>query len=155
MAYDAAQAERIRALLGKRADLTEKEMFGGLAFLLGGNMAIAVSDRGLLVRVPPEQHAKLLKERGARDMDMGRGPMPGWLRVGPEGFATEAGLRRWVERGAGYAGGLPKKATKAHAKNAARKRRSWTVQNVLGRFREAPAGPAGPRRPARAHARER
>jgi TfoX/Sxy family transcriptional regulator of competence genes len=110
MAYDEELADRIRALLGDRADLTEKEMFGGLAFLVGGNMAIAASGQGgILVRVDPEESDDLVATTPAEPMVMRGREMTGWLRVDTADAADEATLGEWVERGAAYAGSLPPK----------------------------------------------
>ena len=110
MAYDEELAERIRALLGDRPSLTEQEMFGGLAFLVGGNMAIAASGRGgILVRVDPEQSDELVATTPAETMEMRGRQMLGWLRVDETDVAADATLAEWVERGAGYAGSLPPK----------------------------------------------
>jgi TfoX/Sxy family transcriptional regulator of competence genes len=110
MAYDEDLADRLRVALSG-VSTTEKKMFGGLAFLVGGNMAVAASGQGgLLVRVDPEQTAMLLAERGAEEFDMGgRGPMKGWLRVTPDVLDDEATLAAWVNRGVAYAGSLPPK----------------------------------------------
>ena len=110
MAYDEELAERIRALMGKER-VVEKKMFGGIAFLVGGNMSVAASGQGgLLVRVDPEQTAKLLKERGASEFEMGgRGPMQGWLRVNADALRDTRSLKKWVDRGVAYARTLPKK----------------------------------------------
>ena len=110
MAYDEELADRIRALLGGEADLTEKKMFGGLAFLIGGNMAVAASGQGgVLVRVDPAQSDGLLATTKARLMDMrGRG-MQGWLRVDSEDVRTKRQLAKWVGLGATYARSLPAK----------------------------------------------
>jgi TfoX/Sxy family transcriptional regulator of competence genes len=110
MAYDEALAERIREhLLGEPVE--EKKMFGGLAFLLGGHMAVSASGRGgLMVRVAPAETADLLAEPGTSPMEMGgRGPMEGWLRVSADAVADEDVLSRWVERGLAYARSLPPK----------------------------------------------
>ncbi|MGC4111057.1 MAG: TfoX/Sxy family protein [Nocardioides sp.] len=110
MAYDEELAARIREhALG--APVQERKMFGGLAFLIGGHLAVAASGRsGLLVRVDPADHDGLLAEPGAAPMEMGgRGPMVGWLRVDPEAVAGDAELAAWVERGLAYAGSLPPK----------------------------------------------
>lgn len=113
MPYSLAQAERIRALLADRPALTEKKMFGGIAFLLGGNMAVGLHGDDLIVRVDPATTDAFLREPGARPFDIyPRGPPPaGWLLVAPSGYRTDAGLRAWVARGAAYASSLPKKAT--------------------------------------------
>jgi TfoX/Sxy family transcriptional regulator of competence genes len=110
MAYDEELAQRIRELVAGEPVL-EKQMFGGLAFLLGGHMSVSASGRGgLLVRVPPEQTDDLLEEPGAEPFEMGgRGPMDGWLRVRPEAVTDDADLERWVERGLDFARSLPPK----------------------------------------------
>lgn len=119
MAYSATQAERVRGILGKQAGLTEKEMFGGIAFLLGGNMAVGVHGEDLIVRVEPAQTDALLREPGAKPFDLSgsRGPPAGWLLVAPSGYRTDTALRTWVGRGVAYASSLPKKGpTKSKAK---------------------------------------
>lgn len=109
MAYDEDLADRIRMLI--KVPVTEKKMFGGLAFLVNGNMSVAASGQGgLLVRVEPEDMARLLKEPGAAEFEMGgRGPMAGWLRVDGPSLGKDAQLRKWVERGVTYAASLPPK----------------------------------------------
>jgi TfoX N-terminal domain len=110
MAYDEALAASIRHfVVGEPVE--EKKMFGGLAFLLGGHMAVAASGQGgLMVRVPPDETADLLAEPGAMPFEMrGRGPMDGWLRVSAEAVTDEESLGRWVERGLAYARSLPAK----------------------------------------------
>ena len=110
MAYDEQLADRIRELVGSEADLTEQKMFGGLAFLIGGNMAVAASGQGgVLVRVDPAQSDALVATTSARLMEMGGRQMQGWLRVGPEEVSTRRQLARWVELGTSYARSLPTK----------------------------------------------
>jgi TfoX/Sxy family transcriptional regulator of competence genes len=110
VAYDEELADRIRALLGDRPGLTEKKMFGGLAFLVGGNMAIAASGQGgILVRVDPEDSDELVATTPAEVMEMRGRSMAGWLRVGTADVADDGALAEWVERGADYAGSLPPK----------------------------------------------
>jgi TfoX/Sxy family transcriptional regulator of competence genes len=110
VAYDEKLAERIRDLIGSESDLTEKKMFGGLAFLIGGNMAVAASGQGgILVRVDPEQSEALLASSNARLMEMRGRRMQGWLRVGPEHLRTKRQLAKWVELGTTYARSLPAK----------------------------------------------
>ena len=110
MAYDEELAQRIRELIGVQPDLTEKKMFGGLAFLIGGNMAVAASSGGgALVRVDPAQSETLVATTNARHMEMRGRPMQGWLRVDPEDLRTKRQLRRWVELGTKYARSLPAK----------------------------------------------
>jgi TfoX/Sxy family transcriptional regulator of competence genes len=110
MAYDEALAERIRSMTSGEP-VVEKKMFGGLAFLLGGNMAVAASGQGgLLVRVDPAETEALLREPGAGPMEMGgRGGMAGWLRVSPDVVADDDVLSTWVRRGLDFAGSLPPK----------------------------------------------
>jgi hypothetical protein len=108
--YDQELAERIRRLVGSDPDLTEKKMFGGLAFLIRGNMAIAASGQGgAMIRVDPRQSAALLAGSAASVMEMRGRPMPGWLHVGSDDLRTDDDLTAWVDRGAGYARSLPPK----------------------------------------------
>jgi TfoX/Sxy family transcriptional regulator of competence genes len=110
MAYDEALAARIRDLLAAQAALTEKKMFGGLAFLVGGNMAVAASgEGGLLVRVDPEDSDRLVDTTNARPMEMRGRQMQGWLRVDSGDVRTKRELSRWVTLGAAYARSLPAK----------------------------------------------
>jgi TfoX/Sxy family transcriptional regulator of competence genes len=110
MAYDEALAERIRELLAGEGALAEQKMFGGLAFLIGGNMAVAASGQdGILVRVEPEQSDALVAKTNARPMEMRGRQMQGWLRVDPEDLRTKRQLAKWVELGATYARSLPAK----------------------------------------------
>ncbi|HJQ50854.1 MAG TPA: TfoX/Sxy family protein [Gaiellaceae bacterium] len=110
MAYDEELADRIRTLLGDRAGLTEKKMFGGLGFMIGGNMAIAASGQGgILVRVDPEESAELLATTPAEQMEMRGRKMAGWLRIATAEVADDGALSEWVERGATYAASLPPK----------------------------------------------
>lgn len=109
MAYDEELANRIRALLGDRAD-EEKRVFGGLAFMIGGNMAISASGNGgIVVRVDPAEGEQLAAATPAEVMVMRGRAMTGWLRVGAEDVADDESLTEWVERGAAYAGSLPPK----------------------------------------------
>jgi hypothetical protein len=110
MAYDEALAERIRELVEGEPGLTEQKMFGGLAFLIGGNMAVAASGQGgVLVRVDPAESAALVAATNARPMEMRGREMAGWLRVAPDDVRTGPELARWVELGTGYARSLPAK----------------------------------------------
>jgi TfoX/Sxy family transcriptional regulator of competence genes len=110
MAYDEDLADRIRELVGGEANLTEKKMFGGLAFLIGGNMAVAASSQGgVLVRVDPARSETLVATTTARPMEMGGRSMQGWLRVDPQDVRTKRQLAKWVELGTTYARSLPKK----------------------------------------------
>jgi hypothetical protein len=110
MAYDQELADRIRRLIGNAPGLTEKKMFGGLAFLIGGNMAIAASSQGgAMVRVDPQQSGALVATTTASVVEMRGRPMPGWLQVSSDGLLTDDQLAPWVERGTGYARSLPPK----------------------------------------------
>jgi hypothetical protein len=110
MAYDEELADRIRTLLGHRSGLTEKKMFGGLAFLIGGNMAIAASGQGgILVRVDPDESDALVASTPAELMEMRGRSMAGWLRVDTPDVADDGALGEWVERGAAYVASLPAK----------------------------------------------
>ena len=111
MAYDEQLAERIRALTANESGLTEQRMFGGLAFLVGGNMAVAASGQGgLLVRVDPEESDELVSATHARPFEMRGREMAGWLRVGAGDVAGDADLGSWVTRGVAYARSLPPKS---------------------------------------------
>jgi len=109
MAYDEALADRVRDVLAARPDLTERKMFGGIAFMIYGNMAIGVSGEELMVRVGKDAHDEAVALPGARTFDMGARPMRGWLSVSPEGFEADSDLEAWVGRGVAYAESLPRK----------------------------------------------
>jgi TfoX/Sxy family transcriptional regulator of competence genes len=110
MAYDEALADRIRQRLAGEHDVVEKKMFGGLAFLIGGNMAVAASGQGgLLVRVDPDETDALVAEPHAAPMVMRGREMAGWLRVDAEGARTKRDVEPWVKRGVAYARSLPPK----------------------------------------------
>jgi TfoX/Sxy family transcriptional regulator of competence genes len=110
VAYDEELADRIRELVGNEPDLSEQKMFGGLAFLIGGNMAIAASGQGgVLVRVDPAQSDTLVATTNARLMEMRGRHMQGWVRVDPEDLRTKRQLATWVELGTTYARSLPAK----------------------------------------------
>ncbi|HET7743546.1 MAG TPA: TfoX/Sxy family protein [Gaiellaceae bacterium] len=110
MAYDEDLATRMRDLLEGQAAVTEKKMFGGLAFLVGGNMAIAASGQGgVLVRVDPAESDELVATTKAEVAVMRGRPMAGWLRLTSEDVGSQAELESWVERGSAYARSLPPK----------------------------------------------
>jgi TfoX/Sxy family transcriptional regulator of competence genes len=110
MAYDEHLAGRIRELLGGESDLAERKMFGGLAFLIGGNMAVAASGQGgILVRVDPAESDRLVATTNARLMERRGRQMQGWLRVDTEDLRTKRQLAEWVKLGTTYAGSLPAK----------------------------------------------
>ncbi|MDQ4125794.1 MAG: TfoX/Sxy family protein [Actinomycetota bacterium] len=110
MAYDEDLAERIRELVSGEAGLSEMKMFGGLAFLVGGHMAVAASGQGgILVRVDPHESQSLVARTKAYPMEMRGRPMAGWLRVDAEHVQTKRDLSRWVQKGVSYARSLPPK----------------------------------------------
>jgi hypothetical protein len=111
VAYDEELAGRIRAAIGDDPGLVEKKMFGGLAFLIGGNMAVAASGQGgLLVHVDPDESERLVETTKAYPMEMRGKEMRGWLRVDSADVGSDDELAAWVERGTGYARSLPAKA---------------------------------------------
>jgi TfoX/Sxy family transcriptional regulator of competence genes len=110
VAYDEELADRIRELVGDESRLTEQKMFGGLAFLIGGNMAVAASGQGgLLVRVDPAESDALVAKTNASPMEMRGRQMHGWLRVPAEDVRTKRQLATWIARGTTYARSLPPK----------------------------------------------
>jgi TfoX/Sxy family transcriptional regulator of competence genes len=110
MAYDEELADRIRELVTGEPALVEKKMFGGLAFLVGGNMAVGASGQGgILVRVDPEESDDLVASTPARPMEMRGRELRGWLRVDGEHLRSRPELAAWVERGVAYARSLPEK----------------------------------------------
>ncbi|HEX6582654.1 MAG TPA: TfoX/Sxy family protein [Thermoleophilaceae bacterium] len=109
MAFDEGLVERIRGVLDARTDVDERRMFGGIAFLVSGNMACGVMNEDLMVRMEPAAAEALETETGARRMDMGGRPMKGWLLVAPEATADDADLQGWVRRGEQFAASLPPK----------------------------------------------
>jgi hypothetical protein len=110
MAYDEKLAERIRELVAGEPGLKEQKMFGGLAFLIGGNMAIAASGQGgVLVHVDPDESEALVAKTDATLMEMRGRSMAGWLRVDTAHLRTKSQLAKWVELGTSYARSLPPK----------------------------------------------
>lgn len=110
MAYDEALAARIRSLVGSEAGISEMRMFGGLAFLVDGNMAVSASAQGgLLLRCAPEDTDALVRAAHAERFAMRGREMDGWLRIDPEGVRTQRQLEQWVRRGVAFARTLPPK----------------------------------------------
>jgi TfoX/Sxy family transcriptional regulator of competence genes len=113
MAYDERLAERLRTVtsdvVGAGTTVVEKKMFGGLALMVGGNMACGVYQDAVLVRVDPVTSADVLAEPSVRPFEMGNRTSKGWVLVDPDGVADDADLRRWVQRGTSYARTLPPK----------------------------------------------
>lgn len=113
MAYDEAVAGRIRTGLRARRDVEEKRMFGGIAFMVAGHMAVGVVGDELMVRVGPEGHAKAVARRHARPMDFTGRPLKGFVYVAPAGFRSDADLRRWLDTAVTFAKTLPAKPVRA------------------------------------------
>ena len=109
MAYSQALAGRVRSLLGDGPEISERHMFGGVAFLLSGNMAVGVSREDLMVRVGADEYESALSRPGVRAFDMSGRPMRGWVLVGPEATGRDADLTEWVRAGVDFAGSLPPK----------------------------------------------
>ena len=110
MAYDAELANRIREVVQEERGLTEKAMFGGLAFLINGNMAVSASSKGgLLLRIDPAQTDSLVSEPHVARFEMRGREMNGWLRVDAAGVESDEDLARWVDIGVRYASSLPPK----------------------------------------------
>jgi hypothetical protein len=123
MPYDEKTAERVRKVLAGRRDVVEKKLMGGLCFMTKGGMCCSVSGKGgLLVRVDIEAMERVLLEPHVAPMQMGGRVMRGFVRVAPEGYRTDAGLRKWVERGVNAAAAQPPKSRQSKAKRAAKKK---------------------------------
>lgn len=109
MAFDEALAERVRDALAPRADLTDRKMFGGLAFMIGGNMALGVIGDDLMVRLDPADAERALAESHTRPMDFTGKPIKGMVLVDSAGTAADEDLGSWVDAGADFAASLPPK----------------------------------------------
>ena len=109
MAFDERLAERVRSALGRRKGVVEKKMFGGVAYLLNGNMCVGVHKSDLIVRLTPEDTDVVLSKPHTRPFDLTGRPMKGWILVESQGLKTEAQLGKWVQLAAKYAGSLPAK----------------------------------------------
>jgi TfoX/Sxy family transcriptional regulator of competence genes len=110
MAYDEDLANRLRELVQGENGVTEKRMFGGLAFLINGNMAVSASGQGgLLLRVDPAETDELAADPNARRFEMRGREMDGWLRIDTDGLSSDRQLEQWVTRGVAYARSLPPK----------------------------------------------
>ena len=113
MAFDEAVADRLRALFVGRRDVTEKKMFGGIAFMVAGHMCCGVTDNRLMARVGPEQYATALKRPHAGEMDFTGRPLAGFVYVAPAGFKSANDLRVWVTLCEKFVCSLPPKGTTA------------------------------------------
>lgn len=109
MAYDEGLAQRVRDILSVRDGISERKMFGGLSFLLNGNLATGVYGDELIVRIGPHAYEEALSHEHARAFDLTGRPMSSWVVVAPEGLEDDEDLTEWVLRGVGFAGTLPKK----------------------------------------------
>jgi TfoX/Sxy family transcriptional regulator of competence genes len=109
MAFEEEVAQRVRDVLGERADLVERKMFGGVAFMVQGNMAVGVLEDRLIVRVGVDDYERAIMEPHTRLFDLTGRPMTGWVMVVPEGYASDDDLRAWVEQGLDFALTLPPK----------------------------------------------
>lgn len=109
MAYSSELAERIREVIGAPPQLVEKEMFGGMGFMVQGNMAVGVIEDELMVRIDKADTEAALEEPGARIFDFTGRPMKGWVMVGDPGISTDDDLNSWVQQGVEYALSLPPK----------------------------------------------
>jgi TfoX/Sxy family transcriptional regulator of competence genes len=109
VAYDEALADRVRDLLIARSELSERKMFGGVGFMIAGNMAVGVIEEDLIVRLDPADAEKALAEEGVREFDFTGRPMRGWVFVAPEATGEDGELASWVEAGADFATSLPAK----------------------------------------------
>jgi TfoX/Sxy family transcriptional regulator of competence genes len=112
MAFDEALAGRVREMVGASAGVVEKRMFGGVAFLVHGNISVGVHGDELIVRLEPTETDQALREPGARIFDITGRPMQGWLLVASSALESKAALRKWVSKGIAYAQSLPPKPTK-------------------------------------------
>jgi TfoX/Sxy family transcriptional regulator of competence genes len=109
MAYDKGLAQRVRELFEEEPGFNEKKMFGGICFLMNGNMACGILNEDLIVRVGPDKYSELLKLPHVRQFDITGRPMKGWVMVSCEGYESDRDLARWVKQGLRYALSLPPK----------------------------------------------
>lgn len=123
MAYDEGLAERIRSVVDGRPGITEKKMFGGVAFLLDGKMFVGIVKNDLMVRVGPKHYAASLKRSNVRPMDFTGKPMVGYVYVTPAGIAEDPALERWIKVSAEFVTTLPAKKQRASAAKTPEKAR--------------------------------
>jgi len=122
MAYDEKTAERVRRNLSARRDVVERKMMGSLCFMVGGHMCCTVSGRGgMLIRIDKAAQQKMLAQPHVRPMEMGARIMQGFVRVDPEGYRSDAALRKWVGRGLDAVAALPAKRPRKNSRKVARR----------------------------------
>jgi TfoX/Sxy family transcriptional regulator of competence genes len=109
MAFDESLADRIRKGLGRKKNIEEKKMFGGLGFLLNGNMLVGVWKDSMIVRLGPNGYEDALLEPHAKEFDITGKPMKGWVMVKPDGVQEEAQVKAWIQRAVKFVGKLPAK----------------------------------------------
>ena len=123
MAYDERTAGRLRKLLSARSDVVERQLMGGLCFMVSGHMCCSVSGRGgLLVRVGPDAHQSMLSEPHAGPMEMRGRIMTGFVRVAPEGYRTEVGLKKWLTRAVDFVATMPRRPSAQRGTKRPRKK---------------------------------
>ena len=118
MSYDEKLAIRVRRALGRRGDVVEKKMFGGLCFMVNGSMCCGLTKNDFMVRVGPAEYDDALTQRHARPMDFTGRPLKGMVYVAPEGLRSEAALARWVGRGLAFVDGAPAAAPRKRRRKA-------------------------------------
>ncbi|HEX6304072.1 MAG TPA: TfoX/Sxy family protein [Anaerolineales bacterium] len=109
MAYDQGLAQRMREELDQLPNLSERQMFGGIGFMVNGNMACGVNKEEMIVRVGPENYDQALKKPHTRVFDFTGRPMKGWVMIAPEGYESDEDLKYWIEQGVSFAQSLPEK----------------------------------------------
>ena len=133
MAYDEDLADRVREQLGSVKRVTEREMFGGIAFMVAGNMACGVQGGELIVRLGPDLHQDALTRPGAHEWEFMRRPSKGMIAVGPDGLAEDSDLEMWVRLGVAYATSLPPKVAKKAAKKKAVKKKKAAPKKAVAK----------------------
>ena len=146
MAYDEGLAHRIRELTEEQSDVTEKKMFGGLCFLVGGNMACGIVGDELMLRVGADAYDDCLAQPHAREMDFTGRAMKGMIYVATDGFAEDEDLAAWLERGLGFARSLPAKGTTRAGKKSAVRNRAAKKKSAKKKSAKKKASRAATRR---------
>ena len=114
MAFDEKLADKIRKETKGQPGISEKKMFGGLAFLVNGNMSVGIHGNELIVRIVPDQTEAALKQPGARIFNITGRPMKGWLLIGAEGISDPKTLKKWIRTGIDFASSLPERSSRSH-----------------------------------------